>query len=132
MLTHQLTLALHHTSIVLHHHPLEVLKITDLQCIGECIIQAIQKTVLLLLINIHFTWSIARQLSEVGDALVRRHGSLFQILELLLPQLDNPMGNMMCTASSSKLWPVDALRFLMGFHISFPLVGCKTRKLVRG
>jgi hypothetical protein len=39
---------------------------------------------------------------------------------------------MVCTKSSSKLRPVDALRFLMGFHVSIPLVGSRTRKLVRG
>jgi hypothetical protein len=38
MLTHQLTLALHHVSVVLQHkglvyHPLEVLKVSDLQSI---------------------------------------------------------------------------------------------------
>jgi hypothetical protein len=38
----------------------------------------------------------------------------------------------MCTKSSSKLWPVDALGFLMGFHVSIPPVSCKTRKLVKG
>jgi hypothetical protein len=108
MLSHQLMLALHHNSAVLQHkslvhHPLEVLKIPGLQSIGQSIIQAIQKTVLLLLISIHFTWSIARQLSELGDLLVNSHGPLFQILELLLPQLDNPLGNMMCMESSSKL-----------------------------
>jgi hypothetical protein len=38
----------------------------------------------------------------------------------------------MCMKSGSELWPVDALRFLMGFHISIPLLVCRTRKLVRG
>jgi hypothetical protein len=75
MLTHQLTLALHHTSAVLQqkslvHHPLEVLKILGLQSIGQSNIQAIQKTILLLLIRVHFIWSIARQLSELGGILV--------------------------------------------------------------
>jgi hypothetical protein len=129
-------LMLHHTSVVLQHkslvhHPLEVLKIASLQSIGQSIIQAIQKIVLLLLISVHFIWSIARQLSELGDILVHRHGPLFQIPELLL-QLDNPLGNMMCMKSSSKFWPVDALRFPMGFHVSIPPVSCRTRKLVRG
>jgi hypothetical protein len=102
-----------------------------LQSIGQSIIQAIQKTVLLLLINVYFIWSIARQLSELGDILDHRHGPMFQILQLLL-QLDDPLGNMMCTESSSKFQPVDALGFLMGFHVSIPPVGCRTRKLVRG
>jgi hypothetical protein len=34
--------------------------------------------------------------------------------------------------SGAELRPVDALRFLMGFDISIPSVGCRTRKLVRG
>jgi hypothetical protein len=137
MLIHQLMLALHHTSVVLLHkslvpHPLEVLKIPGLQNIGQSIIQAIQKIILLLLISVHFIWSIARQLSELGDVLVHRHGPLFQILELLLLQLDNLLENMVCTESSSKFWLVDALEFLMGLHVSIPPVDCKTRKLVRG
>jgi hypothetical protein len=38
---------------------------------------------------------------------------------------------MVCTKSSSELWPVDALGFLMGFHVSIPPVGYRTRELVR-
>jgi hypothetical protein len=82
ILTHQLLLVLHHTSAVLQHkglvhHPLQVHKIPSLQSIGQSIIQAIQKIVLLLLISVHFIWSIARQLSELGDILVHNHGPLF-------------------------------------------------------
>jgi hypothetical protein len=76
-------LVLHHISMVLQHkshvhHPLEVLKILGLQIIGQSIIQAIQKIVLLLLISIHFTWSVARQLSELGDILIHSHGPYFR------------------------------------------------------
>jgi hypothetical protein len=72
-----------------------------------------------------------RQLSELGAVLIHRHGPMFQILKHLL-QLDNSLGNMMCMESRPEFPPVDALGFLMGFHISIPLVGCRTRKLVRG
>jgi hypothetical protein len=75
--------------------------------------------------------SIARQLSELGDILVHGHGPLFQILKLLL-QLDHSLENMMCTESNSEFQSVDALGFPMGFHVSIPLVGCRTRELVRG
>jgi hypothetical protein len=49
MLTHQLTLALHHSSVILQHkglahHPLEVLNISGIQSIGHPIIQAVQET----------------------------------------------------------------------------------------
>jgi hypothetical protein len=89
MLTHQLTLTLHHSSVILQHkglfhHPLEVLKVLSLQSIGQSIIQIIQETFLFLLISVNFMWGIARQLSELGDILVHRHGPLFQILKLLL------------------------------------------------
>jgi hypothetical protein len=136
MLMHQLTLALHHTSVILQHkslvhHPFDVLKIPGLQSIGQTIIQAIQGKVLLLLISVNFMRSIARQMSELGDILIHRHGPLFQIMKLLL-QLDNSFGNIMCMERSSEFWPDDALGFLMSFHVSIPLVGCKTRKLVRG
>jgi hypothetical protein len=110
---------------------LEVLKVLSLQNIGQSIIQAIQETLQFLLISVNFVRGVVRQLSELGDVLIHRHGPLFQILKLLL-QLDNSLGNMMCMKSSSELRLVDALRFLMGFHVSIPLVGCRTRKLVRG
>jgi hypothetical protein len=137
MLTHQLMLALHHASMVLQHrslvhHPLELFKVSSLQSIGQSIILVIQETFLLLLISVDFMRSIARQLSELGDILIHRHGPLFQILKLFLLQLDNTLGNMMCMKSSSEFRPVDTLGFLMGFHISIPLVVCRTKKLVRG
>jgi hypothetical protein len=75
---------------------------------------------------------VMRQLGELGDLLVHRHGPLFQILKLLLLQLDDSLGNMMFTDSSSEFCPVDALGFLMGFHVSISPVGCRTRKLVKG
>jgi hypothetical protein len=137
MLTHQLSLALHLTSAILYHksiahHPLEVLKVSNLKSIGQPIIQAIQETLLFLLINVDFMRGVARQLNELGDILIHRHGPLFQILKLFLLQLDNSLGNMMCMESSSELWSIDALGFLMGFQVSMPPVGYRTRKLVRG
>jgi hypothetical protein len=111
---------------------LEVLKVSSLQSIGQPIIQAIQETLLFLLISVNFKWGVVRQLSELGDVLIRRHAPLFQILKLLLLYLDNSLGNMMWTESSSQLWPIDALRFLIGFHVSIPLVSYRTEQLVRG
>jgi hypothetical protein len=137
MLTHQLMLVLHHASAVLQHkshvhHPLDVLKVSSLQSIGQSIFQAIQETFLLLLIRVDFMRGIARQLSEHSDILIHRHGPLFQILKLFLLQLDHSLGNMMRMESNSEFRPVDAFGFLMGFHIGIPPVGCRTRKLVRG
>jgi hypothetical protein len=85
-----------------------------------------------LLISVDFMRGVARQLSELGDVLIHRHGPLFRILKLLLLYLDNSLGNMMFTKSGSELWSVDDLMFLMGFHVSISPVGCRTRKLVRG
>jgi hypothetical protein len=70
MLTYQFMLVLHHTSIVLQHkslvhHPLEVLKVLNLQSIG----QSIPKAILLLLISVNFIGSITRQLGKLGDVL---------------------------------------------------------------
>jgi hypothetical protein len=58
MLMHQLTLALYHSSVILQHkslvhHPLEVFKVSSLQIIGQSIIQAIQETLLFLLISVN-------------------------------------------------------------------------------
>jgi hypothetical protein len=82
MLTYQLMLALHHSSMILYHkglvhHPLEVLKISGRQSIGQPIIQAIQETLMFLLISIDFMHGIMRRLSELGDVLIHRHGPLF-------------------------------------------------------
>jgi hypothetical protein len=63
---------------------LEVLKVSSLQSIGQPIIQAIEETLSFLLISVNFMWGVVRQLSELGDVLVHKHGPLFQILKLLL------------------------------------------------
>jgi hypothetical protein len=112
MLMRQLILTLHHTSAVLQHktlvhHPLEVLQILGLQSICQSNIQTIQEAFFLLLISVNLVGGIARQLGEFGDVLIHRHGSLFQILELLL-QIDHTLWNMVYTESSSKLRPVNA------------------------
>jgi hypothetical protein len=65
MLTHQLALALHHSSTIRHHkslvhHPLEILKVSGLQSVGQSIIQTILEAILLLLISVDFMGSIAR------------------------------------------------------------------------
>jgi hypothetical protein len=130
-------LVLHHASAVLQHkilahHPLKVLKVSSHPSIGQSIIQAIQETFLLLLIGVDLMRGIAGQLSKLSDILVHRHGTLFRILKLFLLQLDHSLGNIMCTESSSEFQPVDALRLLMGFHVSIPPVSGRTRELVRG
>jgi hypothetical protein len=89
MLTHQLMFVLHHSSAVLQHksvahHALEIFKVLGLQIIVLSIIQSIYEAIMLLLINVNFMGSIAKQLSELGDILVHIHGSLLQILKLLL------------------------------------------------
>jgi hypothetical protein len=60
-------LALHHSSVIfqhkgLVHHPLKVLKVSSLQSIDQRIIQAIQETLLFLLISVDFMRGVARQL----------------------------------------------------------------------
>jgi hypothetical protein len=65
ILTHQLTLALHHSSAIfqhngLVHYPLEVLKVLSLQSIGQPIIQVIQEILLFLLISVDFMRGVAR------------------------------------------------------------------------
>jgi hypothetical protein len=115
---HQLAFVLHHPSVILKHkslvhHPLEVLKVSSLKSIGQSIIQVIQETLMFLLISVDFMRGVVRQLSELGDILIHSHGPLFQILKLIILQLDSSLGNMMCTESNSELRLVDALRFLM-------------------
>jgi hypothetical protein len=83
MLMHQLTLALYYTSVNLQHkslvhHSMEVLKVSSIQGIGQPIIQAIEETFMLLLISVDLMRGIARQLSELGDVLIHRHGPCFR------------------------------------------------------
>jgi hypothetical protein len=82
MLMHQLTLVLHDSSVIfqhkgLVHHPVEVLKVSSLQSIGQPIIHAIQEALLFLLISVDFIQGVARQLSELCDVLIYKHGPLF-------------------------------------------------------
>jgi hypothetical protein len=65
MLMHQLTIVLHHSSAILQHkglvhHPMEVLKISGLQSIGQPIIQAVQETLMFLLISVDFMRDVTR------------------------------------------------------------------------
>jgi hypothetical protein len=78
-----------------------------------------------LLIGVHLMGSIAGELSKLGDVLIHQHGSLFQILKLLL-QLDHTLRNMVCMESSTKLRPVDTLGFLMGFHVGISQINYKS------
>jgi hypothetical protein len=81
---------------------------------------------MLLHISVYLIGSIARQLGEASNVLIHRHGSLLQIMELLLLELHHTFRNMVSAKSCSKLRPVDALRFLMCFYIGFPSVGCRS------
>jgi hypothetical protein len=52
--------------------------------INKSIIQTIEETLLLLFISVNFMRGVARQLGELGDILIHRHGPLFHVLKLLL------------------------------------------------
>jgi hypothetical protein len=97
MLMHQLMLVLYQTTVILQYkslvyHPLDVIKVSSLQSIGQPIIQSIQETLLFLLISVDFMQRVVSQLSELGHVLTHRHGPLSQIFKLLLLQLDNSLG----------------------------------------
>jgi hypothetical protein len=72
---------------------------------------------LLLLVDIHIIGSVAGKLPEMSDMLTHRHGSLLQILELLLLELDNTLRYVMRVESHLELIPVDSVRFFMSFYI---------------
>jgi hypothetical protein len=86
------------------YHGLKVLKVSGFQSISKSIIQSIEETLLILLVCIHTTGSIAGKLREMSDILAHRHGSLLQILELLL-KLDNALRYMMRVESHLELIP---------------------------
>jgi hypothetical protein len=130
-LTLLLALAWKYSSSILEHkslvyHGLKILEVSGLQSIGKSILQSIEETLLLLLVGIHIIWSIAGKLRETGDVLTHRHGSLLQILELLLLELDNTLRYMMRSESHLELIPVYGVRFFMSFYICIPPISCRS------
>jgi hypothetical protein len=94
------------------------------------IIHSVEETLLLLLIGIHIIGSIARKLCEMSDRLTHSHGSLLQILELLL-KLDNALRYVMRVERHLELILVDDVRFFMSFYICIPPISCRSRQLMR-
>jgi hypothetical protein len=89
-----LALACQYFSPILEHkgliyHSLENLKVMCFESIGKSIIQTIEETLLLLLIGIHIVWIISGKMREMSDIITHYHGSLLQILKLLILELDN-------------------------------------------
>jgi hypothetical protein len=107
------------------------LEVSGFQSIGESIIQSIEETLLLLLVGIHVIWSVAGKLRETSDILAHRHGSLLQILKLLLLELDNSFRYMMRAKSHLELIPDDGVEFFMSFYICIPPISCRSYKLVQ-
>jgi hypothetical protein len=121
-LTLLLTLACQYSSPILEHkglvyHGLEILKVSCFQSIGKSIIQILKETLLLLLIGVHVIRSVAGKLHETSDILAHHHGSLLQILELLLLERDYTLRYMMKSESHLELIPVDGVRFFISFYI---------------
>jgi hypothetical protein len=111
-----LVLVCQYSSPVLEHkgfayHGLEILKVTCFQSIGKSIIQTIEKTLLLLLVGVYTVESIAEKLCETNDILAHRHGSLLQILKLIL-ELDCTLRYVMRSESHLELILVDVVGFL--------------------
>jgi hypothetical protein len=113
------------------YHGLKILEVSGFKCIGKSILQSIEETLLLLLIGVHIIWSVARKLREMSDILTHRHGSLLQILELFLLDLDNTLRYVMGSESHLELIPVDSVRFFMSFHICIPPISCRSYQLMR-
>jgi hypothetical protein len=90
------------------------------------------ETLLLLLISVHVVWSVARKLCETSDILAHHLGSLFQILEFLLPELDNTLRYVMRLENHLELNLVDGVGFFMGFYICIPPIRCRSYQLVSG
>jgi hypothetical protein len=66
----------------------------------------------------------------MSDILAHRHGSLLQILELLILELDNALRYMMRAESHLELISVDGVGFFMNLYICIPLISCRSYKLV--
>jgi hypothetical protein len=109
---------------------MKILEVSGFQSISKSIIQSIEEALLLLLVDIHIIGSIVRKLHETSDILAHRHGSLLQILELLL-KLDNALRYVMRAESHLELIPVDGVRFFMSFYICIPPISCGSYQLMR-
>jgi hypothetical protein len=77
------------------------------------------------LLGVHIIGSVVGKLRETSDILAHRHGSLLQILELLL-ELDNTLRYMMRAESHLELILVDGVRFFMSFYICIPPISCRS------
>jgi hypothetical protein len=122
-------LILEHKSLV--YHGLKILEVSGFQSIGKSIIQSVEETLLLFLIGVHITWSVVGKLCEMSDVLSHRHGSLLQILKLILLELDNALRYVMRAESHLELIPVDGVRFFMSFYICIPPINCRSCQLMR-
>jgi hypothetical protein len=100
------------------------------QSISKSIIQSVEETLLLLLVGIHIIGSIAGKLRETSDILAHHHGTLLQILKLLL-NLDNALRYLMRAKSHLELILVDGVRFFMSFYICIPPISCRSYQLMR-
>jgi hypothetical protein len=114
----------------LFYHGMKVLKVMCFQSIGKSIVQSIKETLLLLLISIHIIESIVWKLQEMSNILAHHHGSLLQILELLLLELDNALRYMIRAKSHFELILVDGVEFFRSFYICIPPISYRAYKLV--
>jgi hypothetical protein len=110
---------------------MKILEVSGFQSIGKYILQSIEETLLLILVSIHVIWSVAEKLRETGDIPAHRHGSLLQILKLLLLELDNTLRYVMRSESHLELIPVDGVRFFMSFYVCIPPISCRSYQLMR-
>jgi hypothetical protein len=101
------------------------------QSIGKSILQTIEETHLLLLVGVCVIGTVAGKLHEMSDIFAHRHGSLLQILELLLLELDNTLGHVMRSKSHLKLIPIDVVEFFMSSYIGIPPINCGAYQLVQ-
>jgi hypothetical protein len=104
----------------------KVLKVTCFQSIGKSIVQSIKETLLFLLVSIHIIGNVAGMLHETSDILAYCHGSLLQILELLLLEHDNALRYMIRAESHLELILIDGVRFFMSFYICIPPISCRS------
>jgi hypothetical protein len=130
-----LALAGQYSSLVLKHkslvyHGLKILKVTCFQSTGKSIIQSIEETLLLLLVGIHIIRSVMRKLHQMSGILTHYHGSLLQIMELLLLELDNTLRHVMRAESHLELIPVDGVEFFMSFYICILPINYRSCQLV--
>jgi hypothetical protein len=112
-------------------HVLEIRIVGVEQLELNVIIQSIKEHILLLLISVDVFVGVSWHLNEWVEVLIHCHAALFQVSKLLL-QFYSATGHIVGMETSLELVPRARVDVCVGVAVRFPLVGYRSKELVRG